>query len=65
MSVFLEGQLPPAGLRMWAKDMYHYVQGGIPALTAWLANAPTAIERESARLIGLDAGASKVAAARS
>jgi pyrroloquinoline quinone (PQQ) biosynthesis protein C len=51
MAVFLEGKLPPAGLRLWAKDMYHYVQGGIPALTAWLANAPTAIERESARLV--------------
>ena len=51
MSVFLEGKLTPAQLRLWAKDMYHYVQGGIPALTAWLANAPTAIERDSARLV--------------
>jgi pyrroloquinoline quinone (PQQ) biosynthesis protein C len=31
--------------------MYHFVQPGIPALTAWLANAPTMVERESARLI--------------
>jgi hypothetical protein len=31
--------------------MYHFVQPGIPALTAWLAHAPTTLERESARLI--------------
>ena len=32
--------------------MYHYVQPAIPALTAWLAHAPTVLERDSARLIG-------------
>jgi pyrroloquinoline quinone (PQQ) biosynthesis protein C len=32
--------------------MYHYVQPAIPALTAWLAQAPTLVERESARFIG-------------
>ena len=45
------GELPRDLLVLWAKDMYHFVQGGIPALTAWLAHAPTAVERESARLI--------------
>ena len=51
-SVFLEGKLGPAQLRLWAKDMYHYVQPAIPALTAWLAQAPTLLERETARLLG-------------
>jgi len=51
-ATFLEGKLTPAELRLWAKDMYHYIQPAIPALTAWLAQAPTLIERESARLIG-------------
>jgi len=51
MATFLEGKLTDVQLRSWAKDMYHYVQGGIPALTSWLANAPTAIERDSARLV--------------
>ena len=51
MSTFLQGSLSAAQIRLWAKDMYHYVQGGIPALTSWLAHAPTAIERESARLV--------------
>ncbi|TMA51695.1 MAG: iron-containing redox enzyme family protein [Deltaproteobacteria bacterium] len=32
--------------------MYHYIQPAIPALTAWLAQAPTMVERQSARLIG-------------
>jgi pyrroloquinoline quinone (PQQ) biosynthesis protein C len=31
--------------------MYHFVGAGIPALTAWLAHAPTVIERDSARLV--------------
>jgi pyrroloquinoline quinone (PQQ) biosynthesis protein C len=51
-SVFLDGQLSEAQLRLWAKDMYHYIQPAIPALTAWLANAPTILERDTARLIG-------------
>ena len=50
-SVFLEGQLTPEQLRLWAKDMYHYIQPAIPALTAWLAHAPTIIERDTARLV--------------
>src|SRR2546425_2420632 len=50
-SVFLEGQLTPEQLRRWAKDMYHYIQPAIPALTAWLAHAPTIIERDTARLV--------------
>src|SRR5439155_65371 len=33
-SVFLEGKLTPEQLRLWAKDMYHYIQPAIPALTA-------------------------------
>jgi pyrroloquinoline quinone (PQQ) biosynthesis protein C len=45
------GELPRDLLVLWAKDMYHFVQPGIPALTAWLSHAPTAVERESARLI--------------
>src|SRR5262245_14694000 len=48
---FLMGKLTPQQLRRWAKDMYHFVQPGIPALTAWLAHAPTTVERDSARLI--------------
>ena len=48
---FVGGRLTPAQLRLWALDMYHYVQPAIPALTAWLAQAPTLVERESARLI--------------
>src|SRR6059036_1564108 len=51
-ATFLEGKLTPAELRLWAKDMYHYIQPAIPALTAWLAQAPTLVERASARLIG-------------
>src|SRR3989449_9844447 len=50
-AVFLEGQLTPEQLRLWAKDMYHYIQPAIPALTAWLAHAPTIIERDTARLV--------------
>src|SRR5205814_9539146 len=50
-SVFLEGKLTPQQLRLWAKDMYHYIQPAIPALTAWLAHAPTVIERDTARLV--------------
>jgi pyrroloquinoline quinone (PQQ) biosynthesis protein C len=45
------GELPRDLLVLWAKDMYHFIQPGIPALTAWLAHAPTVVERESARLI--------------
>jgi pyrroloquinoline quinone (PQQ) biosynthesis protein C len=52
LSAFLAGTLDGTQLRLWAKDMYHYVQPAIPALTAWLAQAPTLVERESARLIG-------------
>ena len=48
---FIMGKLTPAQLRRWAMDMYHFVQPGIPALTAWLSHAPTTVERESARLI--------------
>src|SRR2546426_7322819 len=50
-SVFLEGKLTPEQLRLWAKDMYHYIQPAIPALTAWLSHAPTIIERDTARLV--------------
>jgi len=50
-SSFLEGRLTRAQLVLWAKDMYHYIQPAIPALTAWLAHAPTVLERETARLI--------------
>ena len=49
---FVSGKLTRAQLRLWALDMYHYVQPAIPGLTAWLAQAPTIVERESARLIG-------------
>lgn len=48
---FLTGALTPEQLRWWAKEMYHFVQLGIPALTAWLAHAPTVVERDSARLV--------------
>jgi pyrroloquinoline quinone (PQQ) biosynthesis protein C len=48
---FLTGALTREQLRRWAKEMYHFVQLGIPALTAWLAHAPTVVERESARLV--------------
>jgi pyrroloquinoline-quinone synthase len=51
-SAFLDGKLTREQLVLWAKDMYHYVQPAIPALTAWLAHAPTVLERDSARLIG-------------
>ncbi len=47
----IQGKLNRAQLRLWALDMYHFIQPGIPALTAWLAHAPTSVERESARLI--------------
>jgi pyrroloquinoline quinone (PQQ) biosynthesis protein C len=49
--VFLGGKLSRDRLESWAKDMYHFIQPGIPALTAWLAHAPTVVERDSARLI--------------
>src|SRR5262245_53274072 len=52
LSTFLEGRLSDRQLRLWAKDMYHYVQPAIPALTAWLAQAPTIVERETATLPG-------------
>jgi pyrroloquinoline quinone (PQQ) biosynthesis protein C len=52
LSAFLAGSLTEGQLRLWAKDMYHYIQPAIPALTAWLAHAPTILERETARLIG-------------
>src|SRR5437773_11958201 len=55
-SVFLEGELTPEQLRLWAKDMYHYIQPAIPALTAWLAHAPTIIERDTARLVPTNRG---------
>ena len=45
------GDLPPDLLVLWAKDMYHFIQPGIPALTAWLSHAPTVVERDSARLV--------------
>ena len=51
-SAFVEGSLRREQLLLWAKDMFHYVQPAIPALTAWLAHAPTILERDSARLIG-------------
>src|SRR5438128_12138923 len=50
-SVFLEGRLTREQLGLWALDMYHYIQPAIPALTSWLAHAPTLIERDSARLV--------------
>src|SRR5262249_17779230 len=33
------GELPRDLLTLWAKDMYHFIQPGIPALTAWLSHA--------------------------
>ena len=51
LMAMVQGELTRAQLDLWAKDMYHFVQPGIPALTAWLAHAPTAVERDSARLI--------------
>ena len=47
----MQGTLSPDQLKLWAKDMYHFVAAGIPALTAWLSHAPTVIERDSARLV--------------
>jgi pyrroloquinoline quinone (PQQ) biosynthesis protein C len=52
LTTFLAGKLSGEQLRLWAKDMYHYIQPAIPALTAWLAHAPTVLERDTARLIG-------------
>jgi len=52
LTAMLAGELGREQLRLWAKDMYHYIQPAIPALTAWLAQAPTVVERASARLIG-------------
>lgn len=52
LATFLAGKLTREQLRLWAKDMYHYIQPAIPALTAWLAQAPTLVERDSARAIG-------------
>ena len=45
------GDLPRDLVVLWAKDMYHFIQPGIPALTAWLSHAPTVVERDSARLV--------------
>jgi len=50
-TALVRGELPPDLLLLWAKDMYHFIQPGIPALTAWLAHAPTVVERDSARLV--------------
>ena len=47
----MQGKLTRPQLLMWAKDMYHFVASGIPALTAWLSHAPTVVERDSARLV--------------
>jgi pyrroloquinoline quinone (PQQ) biosynthesis protein C len=47
----MQGKLTREQLVLWAKDMYHFVGAGIPALTAWLAHAPTVVERDSARLV--------------
>jgi pyrroloquinoline quinone (PQQ) biosynthesis protein C len=47
----MQGGLTREQLHLWAKDMYHFVGAGIPALTAWLSHAPTVVERESARLV--------------
>jgi pyrroloquinoline-quinone synthase len=52
LAALVGGTLGRRQLRLWAMDMYHYVQPAIPALTAWLAHAPTLVERESSRLIG-------------
>ena len=51
LSVFATGGLTRPQLHLWAKDMYHYIQPAIPALTAWLAHAPTLLERDTARLV--------------
>jgi pyrroloquinoline quinone (PQQ) biosynthesis protein C len=50
-ALLVQGKLTRELLVLWAKDMYHFIQPGIPALTAWLAHAPTTVERESARLV--------------
>src|SRR2546429_8768960 len=50
-SVFLEGKLTPEQLRLWAKDMYHYIQPANRAVTAWLSRVPPLIERDPARLV--------------
>ncbi len=47
----MQGTLSREQLLNWAKDMYHFVGAGIPALTAWLSHAPTVVERDSARLV--------------
>src|SRR5262249_40908284 len=47
----VRGELTRELLILWAKDMYHFIQPGIPALTAWLSHAPTVVERDSARLV--------------
>ena len=47
----MQGGLTREQLGRWAKDMYHFVGAGIPALTAWLSHAPTVVERDSARLV--------------
>jgi len=52
LGTLLEGRLGERELRLWAMDMYHYVQPAIPALTAWLARLPTIVDREPARLLG-------------
>ena len=52
LAALVAGELGREQLRLWAKDMYHYVQPAIPSLTAWLAHAPCALERDTARLIG-------------
>src|SRR5207249_11981174 len=43
--------LAPEPLRRCPQDMYRYLQPASPALTAWLAHAPTIIERGTARLV--------------
>src|SRR5579875_3355088 len=43
LAALVQGNVTAAQLRLWAKDMYHFVQPGIPALTAWLAHATTAL----------------------
>ena len=50
-TALLRGELTRELLTLWAKDMYHFIQPGIPALTAWLSHAPTVVERDSARLV--------------